>query len=806
MSKYKKKKPDSQQSPKAPPSGRGAPLKSGTSMDESRLRITFKSDWHIGEGAGRPGNIDRIVRRYPKDGLPYVPGKSLTGIWRDACEQVANGLDNSVEDGPWQQWVKVLFGGIDHQPEREETPQPRSRHAPQPALLSVRPAFFPEPLRSWLCRQPAIKEALAFVKPGTSLDSFGVTKKDHLRMEEMICTGAILEAEIELNLPKGPERTTALALLWAGARMVERIGGKRRRGAGRCCLEVFQGGLTPQKIKETLNADPILPPTPNGRSDFFFSFQTDTQKCEEIAPATTSAWHRIFLDLDLLLPVVAFDRQVGNVLESHDYLPGSYLLAALTPKLRDLLGGNPFSAVAAGEIRFLNAYPLVKGKRGLPVPMALHYLKEEGGLEKGQTVFNHLHTQPTERPQRKQYRSGYLASNGFEATLATGKMQAVTHAAIDDEQQRPTSRVGGVFTYEALCAGNQLQAEIWISTKHLEKLDKVKVTQLFNGKYRLGKTDKDDYGSVRITATCSVPQSVESCSKTLTLWLASTLLLRDENLRPSTDPRLLQKTLLDYLGSGIKLKPVRAFQGMNRHEGRHQRWGLPRPSLVGFAAGSCFQFEVTGELKNEQLVALQQEGLGNRRAEGFGELIINPPLLAHENILPLVVEEETRVLPTRAESWTDNDLLSFAKQLARRAWRNEIQQRALAKAANLEFRQRTLHWNKENPSNSQLGALRSLLEPLKDLSGLTLLRNWLTHLKETPNREKDWPKQALEAITEALTEPVTCWTHLDTPNDLVDPQLSGLTSIQLKEELQFEALRTLWLAAIQQEFRYRERK
>ena len=28
------------------------------------------------------------------DGLPFVPAKTLRGIWRDACERVAYGLDS----------------------------------------------------------------------------------------------------------------------------------------------------------------------------------------------------------------------------------------------------------------------------------------------------------------------------------------------------------------------------------------------------------------------------------------------------------------------------------------------------------------------------------------------------------------------------------------------------------------------------------------------------------------------------------------------------------------------------------------
>lgn len=56
------------------------------------LTVEFLADWHVGEGAGRPGHVDRLVRRDPADGLPFLPAKTLTGILRDAAEAVAHGL------------------------------------------------------------------------------------------------------------------------------------------------------------------------------------------------------------------------------------------------------------------------------------------------------------------------------------------------------------------------------------------------------------------------------------------------------------------------------------------------------------------------------------------------------------------------------------------------------------------------------------------------------------------------------------------------------------------------------------------
>jgi len=67
------------------------------------------SDWIVGTGEGRVGDVDATVRR-DADGLPFVPAKTLIGIWRDACEQVAGWLDGSGGGAPWQAWVDWIFG------------------------------------------------------------------------------------------------------------------------------------------------------------------------------------------------------------------------------------------------------------------------------------------------------------------------------------------------------------------------------------------------------------------------------------------------------------------------------------------------------------------------------------------------------------------------------------------------------------------------------------------------------------------------------------------------------------------------
>ena len=85
--------------------------------------------------------------------MPFVPAKTLTGIWRDACEQVAGWWCGPPEQvGAWWAWVDWLFGS---QPPRQGDRVWSRQGAPQPAALRVSPARLPEQVCTAARTRPA---------------------------------------------------------------------------------------------------------------------------------------------------------------------------------------------------------------------------------------------------------------------------------------------------------------------------------------------------------------------------------------------------------------------------------------------------------------------------------------------------------------------------------------------------------------------------------------------------------------------------------------------------------------------------
>lgn len=797
-----------------------------------QVTLSFESDWHIGSGAGRPGDVDRLILR-DRNSFPYVPAKTLTGIWRDACEQVAWGLDSGQHQGVWSQWVDYLFGD---QPALATTP---AEVVPRPAALSIRSAHLPESLQAVLRDRPVLQTALTFIKPGISIDpSSGCTKKDFLRFEEMVRSGAVLQAACELNVADLDllQRQTAYALLLAGTKLVERIGGKRRRGAGLCKLQVAED-VTPwiEWLSEHLNptAPPELPSKPQ------------VSKGASLVSADQSEWVRIPLEITTQSPLTIPVRTIGNVVETLDYIPGTYLLGLIVRKL-SRLGVDLTSAIAQTDLLVTNATMVLDGQSIYPTPLALFYEKLGGGFEKGKGVYNRLvEPEPVEK-QCKGYRSGYISSTDPETLPCYDKPEIglATHNTIKDDVQRPTNDVGGVYSYDAIAPKTIFHAELRLRRDLSDALAQKKAQwwEDLAGEARIGQSKKDDYGLVQIEVRLvqievTQPDTVQprarfEKSDRLTVWLLSNVLLRDERLRPTAKVADFKTALEQELGIELEILPnqdlLTVVSRSSRLDSWQVRWGLPRPSLIGLTAGSCIVFSAKGDLDTAKLADLEIKGIGERRAEGYGQLWINPPLLLNPtSTLKRAKETQESESVNHLSLLNKTDLAyPFACTVEREAWRDAIRRACLHLASTEKTRKDILGFEidpgeKEGsnrklskPPMSQLGALRSILEKLNpsDTSSVT---NWIEHLRATPNRLEKWSVSGsdgyrLKFIEVLVTDRELIWTHINTAlQALKYPALEALTLSQdgeqdLKKVLWAEAVRTLVDACVQMQKRETE--
>ena len=774
------------------------------------LSITMLSDWHVGAGAGR-GEIDRIVQR-DTDDLPYIPAKTLTGILRDGCEQVALALDGGDTRGTWHQWVNLLFG--DQPALLNPQNQAQIEQMPRPAVLKIRSARLDAVLREALRAKLALKPAIAFMKPGVAIDlETGSAMPECFRIEEVIRMDAVLSAErcvldfSEVQLTEEQQKV-AYALIVAGAKMVERLGGKRRRGNGLCKIEL---GTNPTAWLEWLRdhySQMDVPPQ--------WLPPELTKNAASHEPVKDATWWVIPLTLTTAAPVVIPARTLGNVVQTLDFIPGRYLLRHLHKTLGRHI--NVSQAIASSELVITNATVAIEATAGRPTPLCIFNEKSSGGLSKGQGICNRFEEPEPSGAQVKSERSGYVGPTDGTVLPAykTVSLELFTHNTIQDRVQRPTSDVGGVYSYQAIPAGTALHAELRLPSTLKEQLSKISSDwwQSLNGHISIGQSKKDQYGVVQISAQPPYEQPTKTVTQRLYVWCLSDVLLRGDSLTPTLSPEDFRKALADDLGVELQerseAKLLSVVMRSHRTESWQVRWGLPRPSMLGFQAGSCAVYEIKGELPtSEKLAELEARGIGDRRAEGYGQLCFNDPLMMTALVgktrqEPTSFRPDIRFFPI-AEGHASS---RYARSIERAAWREIIQQKAFAIAADASARERILgikitkDKNKNNqpksqPTMSQLGSLRSTVGRLLEQDAENLVTRWLTALKATENRQTKWPEDSLDTVRRLVTDFALVWTYLGMDQSATaNLTITANGDRELRADLWAEAVRTLVDAVI----------
>ncbi|KAB8145988.1 CRISPR-associated RAMP protein Csx10 [Chloroflexia bacterium SDU3-3] len=106
-----------------------------------------------------------------------------------------------------------------------------------------------------------------------------------------------------------------------------------------------------------------------------------------------------------------------------------------------------------------------------------------------------------------------------------------------------------------------------------------------------------------------------------TVNLLSDALLTEQGWLPTNQlsPAMLKER------TGIDARLVRAWATTSAVGGWNVSWQRPKPTAVATQMGSLFVYEVPGRLDDAQcqrLVALEHDGIGDRRAEGYGQVRI----------------------------------------------------------------------------------------------------------------------------------------------------------------------------------------
>lgn len=184
-------------------------------MADIKYKIIFHSPWHCGSGLSAGADLDALVIK-DKNGLPYIPGKTLKGLIREAVEDY------------------VTFTGLSKEKEIEKAFGHKVANAADDIVRGD--AFFTNGELSAEEKDAIVKmklqKHLYKAKSSTRIDENGIADDHSLRRVETVvpCT---LYAEIHDIGPDFAE------IIGKAMGLIKRIGVNRNRGLGRCTFEII---------------------------------------------------------------------------------------------------------------------------------------------------------------------------------------------------------------------------------------------------------------------------------------------------------------------------------------------------------------------------------------------------------------------------------------------------------------------------------------------------------------------------------------------------------------------------------------
>jgi CRISPR-associated protein Csx10 len=575
-----------------------------------KLVMELKSDALPGSGEGLSGIIDADIN-YDELGIPYIPGKRIKGILKEAAEELVSAGQLSNIENLKNIPVETIFGKPG---QKEGTSLKISDGRLENDNLLRKMLLFTgnnEECAHIFCRE-AVLNYFTYLRSQTAINQRGAAKKNSLRTSRVLKKGT--KFYFDLEMPGNYEKD-----LKTICSVTRRFGINRTRGFGEVELKLIDDHDREERKKTG--------------SDNSGPFQCkDDQQC------------RITLEIENIGQVLV-TRQIGKTQSGENYIPGDTLLGALARayidnrKLEQAHECPGFHGIfLSGDVVFSNAYP--RGDSGevfFPAPVSLVKEKEEVNY------FDIVREEDREyiienKKKIEKGPEGFAAVDGNEVeTIVVETEMEYHHRRPKDKsigcakkKEDPTQDDGEFFQFSVIKAGQSFQSEITGSFKHLEQVEEIlKQEQVFY----LGKSGTAQYGKciVKITNFSPLEDSDDfwEQGEQLVLTLAADMILANEFGFPVPDPGLLIKELAEIWGVEYavhagqqKLQIKKKFLEFTRIGGFMSVWKMPKIQQTAFKAGSVLIVE-NNSGRDLDLNKIKNRSCGRFIEQGYGKMQIN---------------------------------------------------------------------------------------------------------------------------------------------------------------------------------------
>jgi CRISPR-associated protein Csx10 len=625
--------------------------------------LTLESDWHINAGYGLGSQIDAILER-DSQGTPVISGSTLKGLFRDALYDLHTITNSSVAY---------------KKPELGDTPKEVGLAGRVLGYHGIESRW------TFSAAKPIIEQGGKEAGVDGTTIATGVRVDPAIRRAEAnkFFTREMGMAQVFTFTIHNQEDADALAddVMWlvAAASYIRRLGGRRRRGAGRCTIQLSEDGNLHEALLENFGATygnvgqvkPIQLP--------------DDTWVNDSPDKTTAKRFRIWIHAKRPI-VISNHHEAGNTYQGRMDIPGRTLRGALAyavaPAKRDSADFRQLFVLSG--LHFTDLHPLIRNKAytALSIETPLGLQQQEDNPDKYRSVM------VNDPIKTKGYKGRHLLADTYPSakSLDNAKLQSETHMHVQIDPQTKRALEGNLYAYETppsdLFYVGEVTLQEGVTWEQVAKLLGVHLEKPFD--LSIGKGRRRSYGTssayieelqndeppmwMPITLDKRLKANISQQDQIVTLTLASDAILMD------TWGRYLQNFQTgDWLAKLLGVHDYEITREIVRTtvvKGFDMRAGLPHWQDIALVAGSSVTIQLnSGTWDLDKLQEIERDGIGLRRSEGYGRVVFNHP--AHSGVI-----EGFKTLPIPPKLLPAEEQ-SIQKELPRsefyKVWRIELE-------------------------------------------------------------------------------------------------------------------------------------
>lgn len=541
-------------------------------MYKSQMRIKLLSDLCVADGNGYNSSVDVDVCQ-DAYGLPYIPAKRLKGCLRECAEE----LNDWGEEIP----VKLLFGDEGNR---------RGACSIRNAYLEERDDYLSEIMEgkeNALCHPQNILKYFTYIRNQTAVDyETGAAKKQSLRSIRVVKKGLVFVADVEWDSLASMESNKSY--LQDCCAVLKHIGLSRTRGFGNVRVSLEE--------KKTIYSKFQIP---------------------YVSGAT-----RLAYEILLREPVVCKSVN-GQEQNSMDYIEGAKILGLIASRINQ--SGQDFVAFMSegnGILKCSNAYLQREGARLTEVPASFYGIKNNASDYCDKIYEKNKNESDDRDKQLNPVKHCYVSvQDGTLKKYNVALEERYHHRRPEDKSiGRANESEDGVFyQMSSICAGQKFQGFITGSEKQVKQIYDMFAAE---SEIQLGYGKTGEYGRCGIRIL-SMDHATEEKRKGSEFWieLIAPAVLYNEEAFYTTNIEDLKEEIKAALGlSESDIEAVRCFVNLTMVGGYNVTWQLRKPTIEAFDKGTVVHLM----LKSEMEIPIQTAWIGERNAEGYGEIQIHP--------------------------------------------------------------------------------------------------------------------------------------------------------------------------------------